>query len=140
VERSRIGKPEKMTIIRKGKKMTLDVELREAREDLALEFGQEGWQEEQLGFGVRNLSGPIARQLDVEENSGVVVTNVTRGSIASKAGLEAGMIVTRVNRKDVKNVKQFHDEIQKTDAKKGILLNVKSDDGSRIIVLPREEK
>ena len=140
VERSRIGEPEKMAIIRDGKKLTLDVTLREAREDLALEFGQEGWQEEALGFGVRNLTGPIARQLDVEENSGVLVTNVKRESIADKAGLEAGMIVTRVNRKDVKNVKQFHDEVQKAGEKEGTLLNVKTEDGSRIIVLQREKK
>ncbi|HEX2273030.1 MAG TPA: trypsin-like peptidase domain-containing protein, partial [Acidimicrobiales bacterium] len=60
-------------------------------------------------FGVRpgRLTPEIARQLNVEQDRGVVVLEVTPGSPAASAGIEPGDVLLRAGDRDLQSVEDF---------------------------------
>ena len=79
-----------------------------------------------FGLTVETATKDLAGQHGVERVDGVIVTDVERGSIAHKSGLKAGDIITEVNRKSVKSLKDFREALKGADLKKGVLLNFNS--------------
>lgn len=57
-----------------------------------------------IGLGVQDLTPLIARSLDLESTSGVIVTNVDRGSPAERAGIKRGDVIVEVNGVKVRNL------------------------------------
>ena len=129
-----------------GKVLTLDVHrLDEARvsQSLKVKVKPEPWpdtttpvvarkqpaKEEKartFGLTVETATKDLAGQHGVERVDGVIVTDVERGSVALKSGLKAGDIITEVNRKPVKSLKDFREALKGADVKKGVLLNFNS--------------
>ncbi len=70
-----------------------------------------------LGLQVADITPEIASQLQIKDTEGAVVMAVTSGSAAEKAGFAAGDLIREINRKPVKNVKDYQAIIDK--AKKG---------------------
>jgi serine protease DegQ len=60
-------------------------------------------------FGVRpsRLTPEIARQLDVEQDRGVLVIEVTPGSPAASAGIEPGDVLLRAGDRELQSVEDF---------------------------------
>ena len=60
-------------------------------------------------FGVRpgRLTPEIARQLDVDQDGGVLVLEVTPGSPAGSAGVEPGDVLLRAGDRDLRSVEDF---------------------------------
>jgi S1-C subfamily serine protease len=54
-----------------------------------------------LGILLQRVEGGLAEALDLEEDAGVLVSQVVDDSPAAKAGLKAGDIVTRIDKEDV---------------------------------------
>ena len=54
-----------------------------------------------LGVQMQNLTPDLARAFNLEEQQGAVISRITKGSPADKAGLEVGDIVTTVNGRPV---------------------------------------
>ncbi|MCV4615504.1 PDZ domain-containing protein, partial [Escherichia coli] len=46
-----------------------------------------------LGINIQNITGDTAKALDLQDTSGVLVSNVRPGSAAEKAGLKRGDII-----------------------------------------------
>jgi serine protease Do len=67
-----------------------------------------------------------------------VITGVEDGSPAEKAGLTPSLVITHVNRKPVKTVADFENEIKNASAEKGLLFLVRSAEGSRLVVVKGE--
>jgi serine protease Do len=63
--------------------------------------------EEGLGLVVRDLTPPLAEQLGMRGERGVVVESVEPGSAADEAGLQPGDVIKEVNRRTVTNVLEF---------------------------------
>lgn len=60
---------------------------------------------DRLGLELRNLTPELADELGLKgARRGAAITEVTPGSPAEDAGLEAGMVIVAVDRKDVRNV------------------------------------
>ncbi|MBN1573025.1 MAG: DegQ family serine endoprotease [Deltaproteobacteria bacterium] len=70
----------------------------------------------QMGLTVDPITPNIARLLGLTETSGVIVTAVTRGGFAEKAGIIKGDIIREVNHKKITNVDDFKSEVSKADA------------------------
>ena len=64
-----------------------------------------------LGVEIRNLEPDIARSLDAEPYSGVLVGNVRPDTPAEKAGLEVYDIITAVNGKQVTTAQELMNEV-----------------------------
>ena len=82
-----------------------------------------------------NLDNAVASKLGMKDAQGVVITNVTSGSPADEAGLTDSMVIVQVNRKPVKNVEEFQAALE---ASKDVLLLVRTQEGSRFVVLRAE--
>ena len=88
-----------------------------------------------LGFNVQDLTDELAEQFGYEGKTGVVVSQVEPGSLAQRRGIKRGILIQEVNRKEIKNTKEFYKEIEKTGYKGNIMLSVKDGRYSRYIVL-----
>jgi len=88
-----------------------------------------------LGVVVQTLTKDLARQLDLEETGGVVVTEVADDSPAQAGGLQHGDVITAVNRQPVGSSETFKAAIAKADTKKGVLLSVKREGAATFVVL-----
>ena len=143
VGRAAIGKAVPVTVLRDGKEVNLSVTVREqpanygVRTDTPPERSEpsEGREFNKFGLEVAPLSRDVAQQLGLSDAAGVVITAVEEGSAAQQAGLEASMAIVQVGRQPVKNVAEFERALEGASLEKGVLLLVRSNAGSRFVVL-----
>ncbi len=146
VGRTPVGKAVPVVVSRDGKETKLTVTVREAPANYGLraedaaegEQPAEARQFDKLGLEVAPLTGDVAKQLGLKDDAGVVITGVEQGSIAERAGLEASMAIVQVGRQNVKSVEEFEAAIAKVSLERGILVLIKSAEGSRFVVLKSE--
>ncbi len=94
-----------ITIIRNGKQMTVKVKVEEMTEEkLAYQMQT---REEKLGMTVDDITPQLAHELNIKDKAGVVVIDIEPNSLADDAGIEAGDIIKEVNRKPIKNMKDY---------------------------------
>jgi len=131
-ERLPIGKPSKLVVLRDGKEVELEVVVDEFPEQIA----QSGAQIEDLGIEAQTLTPEIAQQLEIEAESGVVVTNVQRGSLAARIGLKPGHVIARVGRTDVKTIEDLEAGLQTAKERRQLVLLVKTPKGTQLVSVP----
>jgi serine protease Do len=132
------GTREKITVLRDGKRQTLTVTIGKLP-DSCLTASTESHTPDKLGLTVQALTPGLAEQLGYQKEKGVVVTQVTPGSVAALAGVQPGTLIQEVNRKKINNVDEFKQAIRKSENKKSILLLVRDEKYSRYVVLNIEE-
>ena len=142
VERSPIGKSQTIEVVRDGKAMKLNYEAEMQPGNFGVqgqvEEAQSGKRMEGLGLEIAPLDGDVAKQLGMEGTDGVVITSVREGSPAADAGLSPGIVIREVNRQKISSVDDFEKvmaEHRKDDSEDGILLLVRSEKGSRFVVV-----
>ncbi len=139
VERAALDKEHHVTVIRDGKRVTIDVTLQTLPQTLAEsdENAAPAPQSEfePLGLQVSDLTDDVARQLNLSGVHGVMITGVDPDSLAASAGLEEGMVISRVGQKKVASVEEFRAAVNDVDLNEGLLLLVQTSDGSRFVVL-----
>ena len=147
VERTEIGEKASLEVIRDGKPLVLKITGREqpddfgrtARSPAPKQDDSKATEFENLGLEVANLDADVARQLGLKEDvEGVVITAVTPNSPAAAAGLSDSMVIVQVNRKPVTNVEEFEEAFKAKSLEEGVLLLVKTQEGSRFVVLRDE--
>lgn len=126
------GSTIKVGVIRDGKSKTLSVKVEKMSEDMLTSSRSEDMSS--LGMSVATLTKDLAKQYGFENESGVVITGVDQGSAAARAGIKPGMLVKEVNRRPVKNVKEFENALKK-GGKKPVLLFIKDDRGSHFVAI-----
>jgi serine protease Do len=139
VERSALDKAHHITVIRDGKKVSIDVTLQAMPQSLAASGDNAASapksEFERLGLQVSELTADVAQQLNMAGVHGVVVTGVEPDSLAGDAGLQEGMVITRVGQTKVASVEEFRSAVKDANLKDGLLLLVQTSDGSRFVVL-----
>jgi serine protease Do len=78
----------------------------------------------------------VARKLGVKEGEGVVITDVKPGGPAAMQGLASGNVIIQVNKKPVKSVEEFLAAISAPTSEKGVLMLVRTPQGTRFAALP----
>jgi len=131
-----------LTVFRDGKEQDVKITIGEQPDDLmAAARGGRGTQPktaeasvESLGIRLSTLNDELAKKYELSHvESGAVVTQVAPNSIAARAGLETGAVITKVDGKSVSNADEATAAISKGDLKKGIGLFVTSKDASRFV-------
>ncbi len=145
VERAELGRPHAMELVRGGKSMTINFvpEAQPANYEPGKMSSRsaddaapsEGSTIESLGLEVSNLDASVARELGIKSKDGVVITSVNPGSVADRAGLESGMVIAQINRKPVKNVSDVNEALSDYKAGDGLLLLIKTAEGSRFVAI-----
>jgi serine protease Do len=144
VGRTELGSQQPMVVLRDGKRVTLHVTVKEQPKGYGeLAAGEETGEArvpesssfDKLGLDISPLTAELAQQLSVKVEQGVVITEVEPGSVAGSAGLKQGDVITQVGKMPVKSVEDFRAAVKKADLDKGLMLLVKSSEGSRFVVL-----
>lgn len=128
-----------MVVIRDGKQKTVTVKLAERTESLRDSLEKSETMEE-LGLSVENLTENLQERLGFEGISGVVVTGVESGSIAASAGIRPGLLIQQVNRKNIKNTKDFDKAMKKACKEGSVLLLVYNGRFSQYVLLKLPKK
>ncbi|MDF7797858.1 DegQ family serine endoprotease [Pontiellaceae bacterium B1224] len=89
---------------------------------------------EKLGVTVDSLESEAAQRMGYDNLSGVLITEVERGSTAWESGLQPGQVITSVNRSPIESVRDFKEALE-ASAGKRILLLVTDGRVSRFIVV-----
>lgn len=65
-----------------------------------------------LGFQAQDLTAELAKLFDAQQHSGLLVTDVALGSLAMKAGLQRGDIITKANEQAIATLHDFDTVVQ----------------------------
>jgi serine protease Do len=85
----------------------------------------------ELGLRVDEMTPSVARQLNMEGRSGVVVTQVDPGSFAEDAGFVRGDLIAEVNGRAVGSVAQFTQAIASLKQGQNVVFKVHRNGGQR---------
>lgn len=123
------GTEVKIDFIRGGKEQSLQVKLErlpsEAPAEASVSSKTSQKLAELLGFEVGNLTEEKLRKLGLPpDTKGVVVETINPSSMAARAGLRQGDLITSVNRKEVKNMKDFIENTKTLKKGESLLLRV----------------
>jgi serine protease Do len=144
--RATIGSALPVVVLRDGKRVELKVTVLEQPENYGeprtrpTESNEQPQRSDfnQLGLQVGPLNRDVAQELGIAGTSGVVITAVEEDSIAARVGLAPSMAIVQVGRQPVKNVADFEEAVKNASLEKGVLLLVRSAEGSRFVVLRSE--
>ena len=102
----------KVIVVRKGKEKAFRIRI--GRLDDATEIAAVAPQEEGAdAFGLRaqDLTPAIADQLGLDKAEGVIITDIDPDGPAAEAGLRRGDLIVEIDRKSIKNAKDFAEKL-----------------------------
>lgn len=142
----RAGQSIRLKIWRDGKELIKNVTLRSRDGDETLANATPGEPEpveenisapitfENIGFTVAGLNDTVKENVNVED--GVVVTEIQPYSLTARRGsLSVGDVIVKADKKLVKSPRQFKSIIEKVDPGDAVLLQIKTQNGTRIVGL-----
>ncbi len=107
-----VGNRSALEVMRKGKRVMLDVALEPApkpgKDDVRNLTGQHPFD----GTRVANMLPALADELGIDADGGVVVVQVRSGSIAARLGFQPGDIVVSVGNTEIETVVQLDDVLK----------------------------
>lgn len=133
-----------LRVLRDGQEKTLSMRIGSQPKDLASgnrqrsRSGMGSGILDSMGLSLQDLSDDVARQFGYDKNQGVLIASVEPGSVAEAAGLESGQIVEEINRSRVRSIRDVPKALAMGRDGKQVLLRVRSEAGSRYIVLRAE--
>jgi serine protease Do len=115
VAQSPIGSKHRLDLIRDGKQYQADLVIQEAPRERAKKSQAA---HPLSGVVFDDVTAPLARQMDLPVNNGVVVTDIEEGSLAEASGLQPGDVVLELNRQHVNSftiLQRLADPLKPTD-------------------------
>lgn len=123
IQKKKVGQKVKLSILRDGKEMTIEV-VTTAMPDKP-EALKEKESEEKLGARVQELTPQLAARYRISGiKYGVVILSVQEGSLAEEIGLQEGDVILEINRKKIETIKDFEKAMKDASLEKGILFHL----------------
>ena len=125
-----------MLVLRDGEQKRIEVELESLTEEvLASTAGARDSNEARgpLGIRVENLKDEWAERLGYEDEFGVLIMRVARGSEAAKRGLGRGMLIQAIKCEQVETVVDYEDALEKIKPGSAFMMRVLGERGTRLV-------
>jgi serine protease Do len=141
VANTAVGRSVPVVVMRDGKRQTVNVTVGtltdspEARATPADKGPAESRATEKLGLALQELTPELAKQLGVQSDKGVVVTEVKPDSPAAQAGLAPGDVIREVNRMAVQDIQDVERGLAKGSDPAQVLLRVEREGSQRYVVV-----
>ncbi|MEN8139714.1 MAG: DegQ family serine endoprotease [Thermodesulfobacteriota bacterium] len=139
VAQRRVGEKAKLTIFRQGKKKEVMVTLGELKHNGngngKVVSQAEGRELSSLGLTVQEITPELVESLGLTRKSGVMVSDVKRGSSAGQAGLRRGDIIVEINRAPVTTPASLKKIIAKNKGKDKLLFFIQRKESSHFVVV-----
>ena len=137
------GTKAKVLLLRGGKRKTVAVEIarRPERPDRVRARSEGGGgpdQLEELGVKVSGVTPEAQQRYGYKPGQGVLITDVEAGSVASRAGLEKGMLILQAGGQDVGSVRDLEKVLEEADLSRGLPLLVRAGD-RQLFVLQKKQ-
>lgn len=118
-----VGKTVNVKVVRDGREIDVKITVAELTEKkLASQMAVPG---RDLGMAVDDIKPRWQNEFKIKDKTGVVVTEVAPGSPADDAGIQAGDVIKEVNRKPIRNIKEYEESLGKIGKGKPMLFLVK---------------
>ncbi|MDI9570206.1 MAG: DegQ family serine endoprotease [Pseudomonadota bacterium] len=133
-----VGKKVEVLIFRNGRELrkSLVIAQRKEARDLASGAGSNG----RWGLTVQEVTPDMARTLKLTEKGGVIVTRIDQDSPAEDAGLKVNDVILQINRTRIQSLRDYTDEIARSEKEATVMLLVKRGDGALFVTLRQELK
>jgi serine protease Do len=142
VGRTPIGHIATLKLMRQGKPQELKIAITQSHEEELASAQPVGKPSRgtasPFGLYVKDLSADLARELGLDQSSGVVISSVQPGSRADEAGLRARDVILEVNREVVKDVGAYQQAMNVGGKGKIVLILVKRGDSTIYFALKPE--
>ena len=91
---------------------------------------------DKMGATLATITDDLAAKYQLTDvKSGAIVTAISPKSLASRAGLKVGDVITKVDKQDIANAAEAREAIAKADVAKGVRLFVTDKEGTRFLFL-----
>jgi serine protease Do len=128
-----------LNVFRDGKQEDVKIKLGNQPSDLTTLSQASGGNEVQgssaLGMRLQSLNDESAQQYGLTEKSGAVVTSVDPNSPAAQAGVQAGDVITHVNRHRVTTAGQADQALAKSDLRSGVQIQIDNQQGTELLFI-----
>lgn len=135
------GTEVRLGIVRDGKQMEMKVKIGQFSPEVAqrdVDDGGEGGSgvASEFGLSLKPLNSDLRKQLGVRATQGVLVAGVSEDSYAAFAGLRRGDVITEINRKSVKSIKDVEVALKNSkDKPRDLLFLIERNGRNQLIVL-----
>ncbi len=135
------GETHKITVIREGDEKNLTVEIGEMPEDMDQLSSAQQETIRKFGMSLQNVTPDLAERYDLQVDSGVLVTEIERGSQAAEKGIQPGDIITHVGSKPVDDMKEYRKAIEEYEPGESFLLRLRRGENNLFVGLrvPEQE-
>ena len=107
-----VGDTARIKVIRNGKPKTFKVKIAKRNDDRLMSRREPEQREEEFGIQVTAITDEIAQRFNITETSGVIVSDVERGSTGDEAGVRIGDIIKEINHRVIESVADYDEAIR----------------------------
>lgn len=136
VASTRPGKTVNIKVIRSSVELVLSAKIARAiTESIELDRSKENSVNKlsNLGLSVQTLTPELAQQFNLQEDAGLLISDVEETSAASSANLQVGDLILEVNREPVRNIEDLQTILNKVSEQ--VLFLIKRKDVSIFVVI-----
>ena len=114
-----VGKTVTVKLIRNAREISLKIRIAEMREEVAYGAATD------FGLSAAGITPKWSEAFGLMDKTGVVVTDVQSGSPADEAGIQTGDVIKEINRKEIRDMKDYEKAIGGIDRSQPVLMLIK---------------
>jgi serine protease Do len=129
------GREVQMGVVRDGKPMKLTARVARLEDSEPSQVAEPGGHGK-LGLSVQPVTPPVARELGLKVQEGLLVRDVAQGSRAAEAGIQPGDVIIEADRQPVKSVDELKGRVDKHARGESMLLLVNRGGDTMYVAIP----
>jgi serine protease Do len=131
----RVGNDVPIVVVREGAQARLTAKIARLEEQAPSKIAEtEG--KGRLGLAVQPLTPPLARELGLKANEGVLVRDVVEGGRAYEAGIRAGDVIVEIDRQPVRTVEELRTRVDKQAKGEPMVMLVNREGQAMYVAIP----